>query len=133
MAEKILYDETVEFDNDEYFEDLFNNGYANHLYVVGGIIGLWDGKRKGYSTKVFNSIYDAIIACNDGFDGYIRVSEKNYGRLYVHINHHDGNNYLEIRELTRKGEEMHNNYCDVGDILERKGATRNVKFSKRFY
>ena len=51
------------------------------------------------NDSIFNSLKDAILTANDGFDGYITVSEEKYGRLFVDICHHDGNNRLEIRGI----------------------------------
>lgn len=115
------------------FDELFDNRYDNKSYILTGDIGLWDGVRRGvHHPDVFNSLKDAILEANSGFNGYITVSEAKYGRLYVDVAHHDGHNTLEIRELTKLGEEMHNSYKDVRDILHRKGATRNVKYTKRY-
>lgn len=114
------------------FEELFDNSYENNKYIVEGTLGLWDGPREGHYPKVLNSIAEAIYACNDGFNGYINVEEGPYGKLLVHINHHDGNNHLEIRQLTKLGEEMLNEYRDTSDIIKRKGATKNVKFLKNY-
>lgn len=119
----------------EEFNNLFNNEYAKKRYIVAGSIGLWDGKRYGYSTKIANSIKEAIQNATDGFGiCYIRVEEEKYGKLFVTVSHHDGNNFLEIREITNYGEEILNsNYDDVDSIINRKGATRNVKFYKRYF
>lgn len=134
---KKIFDELAFNDYDEsemVFDDLFNNENENNLYILTGDIGLWNGVRKGvHHPSVFRSLKDAIYMANDGFNGYITVSEGKYGKLYVDICHHDGSNHLEIRELTALGEEMHNNYRDVGTILKRKGATRNVQFMKRYF
>ena len=120
-------------ENEIIFDELFNNEYEHKSYILTGDIGLWDGIRKGvHHPSVFNSIKEAILTANDGFYGYISVSEEKYGKLFVNICHHDGNNSLEIRELTPLGEEMHNNYKDVREILKRKGATKNVKYLKNY-
>lgn len=144
--ETLIYDELA----DEYFQDEFGNECeydwtladedfdnifdkdTGEEYVICGTIGLWDGERRGHSTKIYHSLKEAILACNDGFNGYIRVTEGAYGKLLVAIAHHDGNNCLEIRELTNLGHDMWDNYKEVEDILNRKGATRNVKFIKRY-
>lgn len=134
---KIIYDD-LSFDNDidreDRFEELFDNEYANNRYILTGDIGLWDGVRKNvHHPKVFDSIAEAIIEANDGFYGYITVSEGKYGKLLLDICHHDGNNHLEIRELTKLGEEMDNNYKSVQEIINRKGSTRNVRFLKNYF
>ena len=132
--ETTIYDELNFEDFDEQciiFDELFDNEHEQKLYVITGDIGLWDGVRKGvHHPIIFNSIKDAILTANDGFNGYIKVTEGKYGKLQLHICHHDGNNYLEIKELTKIGEEMANEYRTVQDILKRKGATKNVRFLK---
>ena len=136
---EIIYDELEinnefdEFELEIIFDEMFDNRKAEKLYVLTGDIGLWDGVRKGvHHPSVFKSLKSAILTANDGFDGYITVSEGKYGKLFVDIAHHDGHNSLEIRELTKIGEEMHNNYKEVGEILKRKGATRNIKYFSRY-
>ena len=141
--ETVLYDDLErgfefvdEFDKQDYFDCLFDLNIPSDKqykrFVVCGTVGLWDGRRSGHYEEIFDNIKDAVLKCNDGFDGYIRVFEGKYGRLYVEVAHHDGNNCLEIRELTNLGEELENNWYSVEDILNRKGATRNVKFMKRY-
>lgn len=134
---KIIYDDLSfedEFEKEVVFEDLFDNEYANNKYILTGDIGLWDGVRKDvHHPRVFDSIAEAIIEANDGFNGYITVSEGKYGKLLLDICHHDGNNHLEIRELTKLGEEMDNNYKSVQEIINRKGSTRNVRFLKNYF
>lgn len=134
--EKIIYEDLMFEDYDEQgiiFDELFDNSYENKSYILTGDIGLWDGVRKDvHHPSVFNSLKDAVLTANDGFNGYITVSEGKYGRLFVDICHHDGNNHLEIRELTKIGEDMNNNYKEVGQILKRKDATKNVKFLKHY-
>lgn len=134
---KTIYDDLSfedEFEKEVVFEDLFDNEYANNRYIITGDIGLWDGVRKDvHHPRVFDSIAEAIIEANDGFNGYITVSEGKYGKLLLDICHHDGNNHLEIRELTKLGEEMDNNYKSVQEIINRKGSTRNVRFLKNYF
>ena len=129
--EKIIFDELDYEDMDLMENDfyaLFNNEYENKEYAMHGDIGLWDGVRYGYSDKVFNSIYDAIC---DLKDGYITVYEEKYGKLMVKNSHHDGTDYIEIKELTPLGRELIDNGYD-GNICKRKGATKNVRFVKNY-
>ena len=133
---KIIYDEIDFKDFDEegiIFDELFNNSYEQKKYIITGDIGLWDGVRKNvHNPSVFNSLKDAILTANDGFYGYITVSEGSYGKLLVDISHHDGHNSLEIKELSKIGEQMYNENKSVCEILKRKDATRNVKFLKNY-
>lgn len=134
----VLWDDLeLEFDDYEeeqlIFEDMFDNGWENKKYIVTGDIGLWDGVRKGvYIPRIFHSIIEAIYACNNDFNGYVKVVEENYGKMKVYINHHDGNNDLEIRELTKLGNEMWNNCYDIASIINKKGATKNIRYVKNY-
>ena len=134
--DNVIYEDLMFDDYDEQniiFDELFNNSYANKTYIITGDIGLWDGVRKDvHHPEFFSSIKSAILAANDGFDGYITVTEKSYGRLFVDISHHDGHNSLEIRELTKVGEEIFSNYGSVRDVIQNKKATKNVKYSKNY-
>ena len=134
---KTIYEELDYDDYDEkciIFDELFDNEYENKKYIITGDIGLWDGVRKDvHHPKVFNSLKDAILTANDGFDGYITISEGKYGKLLIDICHHDGNNHLEVRELNKKGHEMNNEGKSVREILNRKDATRNVRYLTNTY
>lgn len=134
--ETVIFDELDDEFEDYTYEDLvnlFDNSYANHLYVVSGDVGLWEGRRNGYCPRVATSIQEAINFATDGWGiCYLKIFEENYGRLYVRVAHHDGVNNLEIRELTAKGEDLLL-ISDVGTVLNRAGATRNVKYTKRYY
>ena len=56
------------------------------------------------------------------------------GKLMLDVVHHDGTNHLEIREITKKGREViDNDYGYVDKAAFRKGCTRNVKFTKKYY
>lgn len=101
-------------------------------YIVQGYAEGGFNKGYGYIDKVFTSIYDAIIFIMSSWDSeFIKVYEKDYGRLYVEVSHHDGHNKLEVRQLTEKGEDYLNRYWSLWEVLIRKGTTKNVKFSKR--
>lgn len=118
------------------FDSLFDNEHENKRYVVTGYLDLWDGIHKGHLTRVYYSLKEAIINCEVGF-GCCRseVVEEKYGRLYVITHHHDsirGGNKMEIKELSKLGEILYDCDYPVEDILNRKGATRNVKYSKNY-
>lgn len=117
------------------FNDLFDNEWENKRYIVTGDLGLWSGRVKNvHLPYVYNSIKSAILACNDGFDGYITVSEGKYGKLIIDISHHDGSNTLEIKELNKLGKEMwYEKDKSVKEILNRKGATKNIRFIKTYW
>lgn len=133
---KILFDEMEkEFDNID-FEELFNNESANEEYLVRGIAQRWDGRGSGYINKPpFPSILQAIWGATNGWGiCFVKVYEEKYGKLMLDIIHHDGVNHLEIREITKKGKEVINNdYGYIDKAVWRKGCTRNVKFTKKYY
>lgn len=137
MTNKLIFDE-LNFENYEEIEmeleDLFNNEWECKYYIVTGDIGLWDGVRKDvHLPNAYDSILSAISASNRGFDGYIKISEGSYGKLLLQINHHDGTNNLEIKELSNLGIEMYNNGKSVRQILNRKGTTKNIRFIKTYF
>lgn len=121
------FDMIYELLNEE-FDNLFDRDYHNNRYVVQGIIGRWDGDYSGYKDRVYDSVYDAII---DNMEDYIEVFEEKYGSLRINCYHHDGVNRLEIKEVTKKGEDLLNNWFD-GNLCTKKGATRNVRFIKNY-
>jgi len=116
---------------EEQLTNLFNNKQDDKQYVITGILGLWDGKYKCYSEKVFTSLKDAIDECRQGVDDIIIYEEK-YGKLFVDGLHHDGRNTYEIKELSKKGIKMKENGYNR-DITEVKGATKNVRFVKSYW
>ena len=136
-----LDDEYIRMDEEfdgNYFNELFRELRTNGLFVLVGKIQRWDGSGYGHYDEIFNTIYDAILKATDGWGCcYLRIYEENYGRLYIDVIHHDGTNHLEVRELTPKGEHIYN-YTDmyndpITKIVNQKGATRNVKYFKRYY
>ena len=140
---KVFFDDLDENYNDIKrfdFEMWFDNSYANKQYVMFGTAERWDRKgdnARGYYNKIFNSLLQAIDEVMISYgDCYLKIYEENYGRLYIDVIHHDGNCIFEVRELTRKGEEMFNNHMDDYDIIKKLvdvgTYTRNVKFSNRY-
>lgn len=124
-----------ELDEDDYenmwdilngrFEDLFDYESDNKQYVITGSLGLWYGRRGVYSDIVFDSIGEAIRECWNDCEDIIVYDKK--GHLIVEALHHDGRNIFEIKELTKKGEDMMDNWYD-SDICKVKYATKKIKF-----
>ena len=145
MKEKVFFDELNEdFDDVDRFdlEMWFNNKKDHQKYVMFGKAERWDIKGEnanGYFDKTFNSLLEAIDEATRGCGiCYLKIYEENYGRLYVDVIHHDGNNSFEIRELTKYGKKMlENHYYDYDNIIQRlitvKKYTRNVKFSNKYW
>lgn len=129
---KMLYDELDErFDDDDI--SIFNNWFDKQQYVVCGTAQTWLGRGSGYMPYVYDSVAEAIGRTADDWGiCYVKIYEEKYGKLCFDISHHDGYNEFEIREITDLGKEILNNtFNDVGSIINRKGATRNVKWCKR--
>lgn len=132
-SDKMLENGYLNFEISEEIDYLFNNEGECKSYILGGEVGRWDGRRKACYHKVVGSLKEAYFASVESWgECSVRVVEEPYGRLFIEVSHHDGFNRLEIRELTDLGEEMDSNWKDVVTILNRKGATRNVKYTKRY-
>lgn len=114
---------------DEQLDDMFDNSYENKQYVVTGSLGLWDGRHNGYIDKRFYSIREAITECAY-YTESIRVYEEK-GHLFVDAYHHDGTNHYEIRELTKKGIDMLDDWYD-GNISNVKYATKKIKYFNKY-
>lgn len=114
--------------------NLFNNEYENKKYILQGSIGLWDGTRRVYSYNIYNSIKDAIYEASNDFGlCHITIIEEKYGKLLIEIMHHDGINRLEIKEVTKLGNKiLDKHYNDVSFIVNKKGTTKNINFSKNY-
>lgn len=69
-------------------------------FLLCGDAGTWRGIMSGgcYVDK-----FDDLYKFWDGCD-YIKVYDEG-GHLYIEASHHDGNNYAELKELTKKGTE----------------------------
>lgn len=127
------YDPENDIDINTEFDLLFNDEDEGNNYIVTGTHQLWHGTYEGHSPRVYNSIKDAIIDSEDGFGiCYTQVFEGNYGKLTFNTIHHDGTNHLEIKQLTGLGEQLYfEKDYEVGSLLKRKGATKNIRFLKR--
>ena len=117
------------------FDSLFNNKNDQKKYVVTGSVGCWDGTRpNAYMDKVYNSISEAIMDCYSQYSQvWMEVYEENYGKLSFHLCHHDANDWLEVKEVTKLGcKLLDEKSYNVGRLLKRKGTTRNVKYIKNY-
>lgn len=138
---KVLFDDLDEnFDDIECIDEIFDNSQAKEQYVVCGYAERWDrhGKKNtaGWMPYVFTSVAEAISrTASDYGICYTKITEEKYGRLKFEISHHDGHCDMEIREVTKKGNEIYNReyHEDIAaeKIVKQKGATRNVKWVKR--
>ena len=92
--------------NQTYLEDeeinirTHENIHGQKQYIVLADLGLWYGRRDG--GKIITGLWNAISQC---FEDYNEIYEEG-GRLKVTAHHHDGTNYFQIKELTKRGEEF---------------------------
>ena len=96
-------------DEDFNWYDFKNNCkkyFDTHNFVVKASLGRWNGRFD--SGKILTGGWDDFCGIIQGYD-IIEIVDNN-GHLEIVGIHHDGRDYLEIRELTRKGDEYANNY-----------------------
>lgn len=138
MVEKILMDTSDErwtewFQIDEELELLFNDSESGNEYVVYGDARRWDsymGNKYIYcDPNIYDSIYDAIKGTLNNYDD-LTIIRGNYGRLKVVGHHHDSHcgDSLEIRQLTKRGHEMDQNWKPMIDIIRCKNTTKNAGY-----
>lgn len=84
------------------YKEYFNTNY----FVVKANLGRWNGCFN--SGKILTSGWSDFVKIIGKYDN-ISIVDNN-GHLEVVGRHHDGTDYFEIRELTRKGDEYANGY-----------------------
>ena len=70
--------------------------------AISGSLGLWWG-RPSIKAERFESVYDAIQKCRLNCDHQMLVKYED-GKIVVIVSHHDGENYFEIKALSKKGQ-----------------------------
>ena len=88
------------------FKNNYKKYFDTHNFVVKASLGRWNGRFD--SGKILTGGWDDFCGIIQGYDD-LEIVDNN-GHLEVVGIHHDGRDYLEIRELTRKGDEYANNY-----------------------
>ncbi len=86
------------------FKSEYEKYFNTHNFVVRADLGRWNG-RFGSGKILTNGWYDFCRMIQDYYT--IEIIDNN-GHLEVVGHHHDGTDYFEIRELTRKGDEYAN-------------------------
>lgn len=119
--------DTEVYDFDEDLKNLFDNTDENNTYVLVGSCGCHDGPHN-YVIGTFNSVYEAIKGTYLRSESEFKVVAYPYGVLHVETIHHDGVNDFEIRQLSNKGYEMHQNWWTLNEIVKRNGTTKNAHF-----
>lgn len=103
------------------------------LYLVTGVLGLWNGKHNG--GKVIEGLKKAI---QETFQDYNSIYEIN-GNLIVEAEHHDGTNIFTIKRLSQKGVYFyyrHSEYMERSELCEKLSQPaycRRINFRKEVY
>lgn len=87
------------------FESEYKEYFNTNYFVVRANLGRWNGRFE--SGKIMTGGWKDFIRVIDYDD--IKIVDNN-GHLEIIGKHHDGTDYLEIRELTHKGYEYVNIY-----------------------
>ena len=97
-------DDYIYRENDYEFEDF--RRYMDYLMknknqmLAKGSVGRWNGSYEGGKIiNTFRELLDLFEDCD-----YIKFEDEN-GHLYVTGSHQDGSIYIEVKELTQKGED----------------------------
>lgn len=126
--------------NDDYLGDIkseitfYEDNHKQKQYVIIAKLGLWNGTFAG--GKIITGLWNAISQC---FEDYNEIYEER-GRLKVIAHHHDGNNYFQIKELTKRGEEFSEKHkWDMSDralhekLFNDSHYSKNVQMFKEIY
>ena len=99
VNKEVYFSEECDWDNFKYeFENFIKD--SDYGFILCGDVSTWRGKLAGGCyVNEFNDLYKFWDRCD-----YIKVYDEG-GHLYIEASHHDGNNYAELKELTRKGSE----------------------------
>ena len=92
--------------NWDVFEREYEKYFNTNNFVVKASLGRWNGRFN--SGKILTSGWSDFVKIIGEYDN-ISIVDNN-GHLEVVGRHHDGTDYFEIRELTRKGDEYANGY-----------------------
>ena len=93
MAMVYCYD-----DLNNFYLPVLENYFNSHPCYISGSIGRWDGRSYGGTvTTRYSNFLDLLDGCQDI---EIKYDEN---ALIVRGFHHDGTNYLKIRELNDRG------------------------------
>lgn len=92
--------------NWDVFESEYKKYFNTNNFVVRANLGRWNG-RFG-SGKIMTGGWNDFCRVIQDYDN-LEIVDNN-GHLEIVGYHHDGTDYFEIRELTRKGDEYANGY-----------------------
>lgn len=107
-TENEVWDFLYEDDGDEwdFFKYNYKEYFDTHNFVVKASLGRWNGRFD--SGKILTGGWYDFCGIIQDYDT-LEIIDNN-GHLEVVGRHHDGTDYFEIRELTRKGDEYANDF-----------------------
>lgn len=108
-SENDICERCVLLDNDNREEEFSNletffNGERTYLAV--GTVGRWNGTFKG--GFIFHSFQELLNKVGKDCD-YFKLYDVN-GHFYMQSSHHDGTNLVEVKVLTKRGEDYYQNW-----------------------
>lgn len=118
LSTYIQEEKEIEYNN-EITNILFHeNKYGEKMYVVKGLIGLWQGTFDG--GKIVKGMENVILKCSETGDSFKFFMEGRVMRFMTF--HHDGTNNFWIKELTKRGEkyyEVHKDELSDREMVEK--------------
>ena len=138
-SEETLWQYIQDTNNDYLWDEksnvaFYEEKHGRKRYIILADLGLWNGRFDG--GKIITGLWNAISEC---FEDYNEIYEEG-GRLKVVAHHHDGTNFFQIKELTKRGEEYAERHkWDMSDrelhkkLFDDSHYSRNVRAFKEIY
>ena len=78
---------------------------SDKTFIAVGTCGLWTGQFPGgFIFSTLGELMDHLVDCE-----YFRFWDVN-GHFHLKASHHDGTHFLEVKELTPRGVQYHDNW-----------------------
>lgn len=93
-----------QWDYINFFGNLVYGKAYKEFYTIEYNLGLWNGRKEGYISKVFQNLSDAIeyaLQSSRDYNDYKVTFED--GMIFVYGYHHDGTNIFKIRQVSKIG------------------------------
>lgn len=103
IFEELCVEDDINWDD---FKSEYKEYFNTNNFVVRANLGRWNGRFS--SGKIMTGGWNDFLRVIRDYDN-LEIVDNN-GHLEIVGHHHDGTDYLEIRELTEKGDEYANGY-----------------------
>lgn len=103
IFEELYVEDDINWDD---FKIKYKEYFNTNNFVVRANLGRWCGRFE--SGKIMTGGWKDFLRVIQNYD-YLEIVDNN-GHLEIVGTHHDSRDYLEIRELTRKGDEYADGY-----------------------